>query len=227
ALSTKANYSDFDKNFPDGEWIVLAPPTGPDGKSSEGVSLTNVRIFAVSQAAMDAGKGEAIAKLLEWMASDEGYFLLGFGQEGVNYKKDDKGYITTTDIDPEKAYSHKSQQPLTQLRNMVFMNSDVELQSRYVKYQTANGRDMSPLAFLEAFSQQPWTEATGSAIVNPPASGADFTRFYSEGLVKFVLGQQPLNDQTWAEFVAGLDSLGAKDWEAVTKEVLINSGFLK
>ncbi|MBI5563570.1 MAG: extracellular solute-binding protein [Chloroflexi bacterium] len=227
ALSTKANYSDFDKNFPDGEWEVLPPPAGPDGKSSEGVSLTYVRIFAVSQAAMDAGKGEAIAKLLEWMASDEGYFLLGFGQEGVNYKKDDKGYITTKDIDPEKAYSHKSQQPLTQLRNMVFMNSDVELNARYVKYKTANGREMSPLAFLEAFSKQPWTEATGSAIVNPPASGADFTRFYSEGLVKFVLGQEPLTDETWAAFVAGLDSLGAKDWEAKTKEVLINSGFLK
>lgn len=227
ALSTKANYSDFDKNFPDGEWEVLPPPAGPDGKSSEGVSLTNVRIFAVSQTAMDAGKGEAIAKLLEWMASDEGYFLLGFGQEGVNYKKDDKGYITTKDIDPEKAYSHKSQQPLTQLRNMVFMNSDVELHARYVVYKTANGREMNPLAFLEAFSKQPWTEATGSAIVNPPASGADFTRFYSEGLVKFVLGQEPLTDETWAAFVAGLDSLGAKDWEAATKEVLINSGFLK
>ena len=114
ALSTKANYADFDKNFPDGEWVVLAPPTGPDGKSSEGESMTNVRIFAASKTAIDAGKGEAIAKLLEWMSSDEGYFLLGFGQEGVNYKKDDKGYITTEGIDPEKAYSAKSQQPLTQ-----------------------------------------------------------------------------------------------------------------
>jgi hypothetical protein len=26
ALSTQANYSDFDKNFPDGEWVVLPPP---------------------------------------------------------------------------------------------------------------------------------------------------------------------------------------------------------
>lgn len=227
ALSTKANYSDFDKNFPNGEWVVLPPPAGPDGKSSEGVSLTNVRIFAASKTAMDAGKGPAIARLLEWMSSDEGYFLLGFGQEGVNYKKDDKGYITTEGIDPEKAYSAKSQQPLTQLRNMVFMNSDVELHARYVVYKTANGRTMDPLSFLAAFSKQPWTETTGWAIINPPSNAADFTRFYSEGLVKFVLGQQPLNEQTWAEFINGLDGLGAKDWEAAAKETLKVSGFLK
>ena len=79
---------------------------------------------------------------------------------------------------------------------------------------------MNPLAFLEAFSKQPWTEATGWAIINPPSNGADFTRFYSEGLVKFVLGQQPLNEQTWTDFVNGLDGLGAKDWEASAKETL-------
>jgi putative aldouronate transport system substrate-binding protein len=227
ALSTKANYADFDKNFPDGEWVVMPPPTGPDGKSSEGLDMANARIYAVSQKAKDAAKTEAIAKLLEWMSSDEGYYLLGFGQEGVNYKKDDKGFVTTKDIPAEQAYTHKSQQPLTQLRNMVFNNNEVELNARYVPYKTANGRTMDPLAFFKAYGEQPWTEATGSAIINPPPGGADFNRFYSENLVKFVLGQQPLNEQTWAEFVAGLDGLGAKEYEAQAKETLLNSGFLK
>jgi putative aldouronate transport system substrate-binding protein len=227
ALSTKANYADFDKNFPNGEWVVLPPPTGPEGKSSEGVDLTNVRIFAMSQAARDAGKAEAIAKLLEWMEGEEGYYLIGFGQEGVNYKKDDKGFVTTKDLPAEQAYTHKSQQPLTQLRNMVFNNNEIELNARYVPYKTANGREMSPLKYLEQYRAQPWTEATGWSIVNPPPGGADFTRFYNENLVKFVLGQQPLNEQAWTEFINGLDGLGAKDYEAQAKETLQNSGFLK
>ena len=227
ALANKANYADFDKNFPDGEWVVLPPPTGPEGKSSVGVDLTNVRIFAVSQAAKDAGKGEAIARLLEWMESDEGYYLIGFGTEGVNYKKDDQGFVTTKDIDPEKAYTNKSQQPLTQLRNMVFNNNEIEMKARYVPHTTANGRTMDPLKYLEEYRVQPWTEATGWSIINPPPGGADFTRFYSENLVNFVLGQQPLNEQTWAEFIAGLDGLGAKEYEAQAKETLLNSGFLK
>ncbi|HSD84006.1 MAG TPA: extracellular solute-binding protein [Anaerolineae bacterium] len=227
ALSTKANYADFDKNFPDGEWVVLPPPTGPDGKSSEGVDLQNVRIYAVSQKAKDEGKTEAIAKLLEWMSSDEGYFLLGFGQEGINYKRDDKGFVTTKGIEPpENAYTHKSQQPLTQLRNMVFNNNEIELNARYVDYKTEKGRTMSPLKYLEEYRAQPWMEGTGTAIINPPPGGADFTRFYNESLVQFVLGQQPLNEQTWAEFLAGLDGLGAKDYEAQAKETLQKSGFL-
>ncbi len=227
ALSTKANYADFDKNFPDGEWVVLPPPTGPDGKSSEGVDLTNVRIFAMSQKAKDAGKAEAIARLLEWMESDEGYYLIGFGQDGVNYQKDDKGFVTTQGIDPEKAYTNKSQQPLTQLRNMVFNNSEVELNSRYVPYKTSNGRTMDPLQYLEQYRAQPWTEGTGWSIINPPPGGADFTRFYSENLVKFALGQQLLNEQTWNEFLTGLEGLGATDYETQARETLQNSGFLK
>ena len=68
---------------------------------------------------------------------------------------------------------------------------------------------------------------TGAAVISPPAHSADFTRFYSENIVKFVLGQQPLNEQTWEEFIAGLDSLGAKDLEAAALQELKTSGFIK
>jgi len=49
-----------------------------------------------------------------------------------------------------------------------------------------------------AFDAQPYTESTGAAIINPPSNAADFVRFYNENIQKFVLGQQPLNDKTWA-----------------------------
>jgi len=52
-------------------------------------------------------------------------------------------------------------------------------------------------------------------------------RFYNENLQKFVLGQQPLNDKTWADYLAGLDKLGAKDLEASAKKTLQQAGFLK
>ena len=60
---------------------------------------------------MDAGKGPAIAKLLEWMSSKEGYYLIGFGVEGVNYKLDKDGNVTTEGIDPKLAWTAKEQQP--------------------------------------------------------------------------------------------------------------------
>lgn len=227
ALICKSNYADFDKNFPEGEWMVLPPPKGPDGLSSEGAALTNARIFAVSQKAMDAGKGEAIARLMEWMTGDEGYYLLGFGEKGVNYNLDAEGNVTTEGIDPTLAYTAKEIQPLTQLRNMVFINSDVELKLRYVPWTTANGRTLDPLALWDEFGAQPWTEATGTAIINSPDNAADFRTFYDSGLVAFVAGQQPLNEDTWNEFLAGLDGLGAAEHEAEAKATLIASGFVE
>ena len=51
-------------------------------------------------------------------------------------------------------------------------------------------------------------------------------RFYNENLEKLVLGQQPLKDKTWADRVASLDKLGAKDL-ASAKKTLQQAGFLK
>ena len=64
-------------------------------------------------------------------------------------------------------------------------------------------------------------------MINPPSNAADFNRFYGENIVKFVLGQQPLDDAAWATFVAGMDKLGAKDLEAAAKKTLLQTGFLK
>lgn len=227
ALANKSNYADFDANFPDGQWIAMDAPTGPDGKSSMGVVAKTARIYAISQKAIDEGKGPAIARLLEWMASDEGYYLLGFGVEGVNYKLTDKGFITTEGLEDAAKWTSKEAQPLTQLANMVYIFTDVEMQARYVAYKTAAGRDMDPKAYYAEFLKQPFTQATGQSVINPPANAADFTRFYSENIVQFVLGQKPLDEASWAEFIAGLDSLGAKDLEASAKETLLETGFVK
>ena len=173
------------------------------------------------------GKGPAIARLLEWMASDEGYYLLGFGVEGENYVKDDKGYIIVEGIPAEKAWTAKETQPLTQLANMVYIFTDVEMQARYPAYKTQNGRDMDPKAYYAEFLKKPFTQATGAAVIDPPGNAADFIRFYSENLVQFVLGQKPLDETTWAEYIAGLDSLGAKELAVSAKETLLKTGFLK
>jgi putative aldouronate transport system substrate-binding protein len=162
------------------------------------------------------------------MASDEGYYLLGFGQKGVNYNLDDNGNITLDGLpDPAKAWTKAEMQPLTQLANMVYIFTPVELNARYPSYKTKNGRTMDPLAYYTAFTKQPYTQATGSAIVNPPSNAADFTRFYSENIAKFVLGQEDLDETTWSTFLAGLDGLGAKDLEASAKQALLGAGFIK
>jgi putative aldouronate transport system substrate-binding protein len=227
ALTNKSNYEPFDTNFPDAEWIPVAAPTGPNGDAYYGVYTGRGNIFAISQKAADAGKGEAIARLLEWMATD-GYYLLGFGEEGKNFIIDENGNISTEGLDPVEAYTAPERQPFTQLRNqLIFYNTEQEISARYPSYETINGRLMEPMKFLEFFQSQPWVDGRGVQVILPPANAADFDRFYNEGMLQFALGQKELSQETWAEYLAGLDSLGAADYEASAKQALIDAGLLK
>jgi putative aldouronate transport system substrate-binding protein len=227
ALTNKSNYEPFDTNFPDAEWIPVASPEGPNGDAYYGVYTGRGNIFGVSQKAVDAGKGEAIARLLEWIATD-GYFLMGFGEEGKNYIIDENGDISTDGLEPTEAYTAPERQPFTQMRNqLVFYNSEQEIRARYPSYETINGRTMEPMKFLQFFQSQPWTDGRAVQAILPPANAADFDRFYDEGILQFVLGQKELNEESWAEYLAGLDALGAADWEASSKQSLTDAGLLK
>ncbi|MCI0577763.1 MAG: extracellular solute-binding protein [Chloroflexi bacterium] len=227
ALTNQSNYAPFDENFPEGEWISLPAPTGPGGDASYGVYTGRGNIFAVSQQAADAGKGEAIARLLEWMATD-GYYLLGFGEEGVNFVFDANGNISTEGLDPTQAYTAPERQPFTQMRNqLIFYNTQEEINARYPTYQTLNGRTMEPMIFLGFFQNQPWVDGRGIQVILPPANAADFDRFYNEGLIQFVLGQVELNEENWAAYLAGLDGLGAVEYEASARQSLVDAGLLE
>jgi putative aldouronate transport system substrate-binding protein len=160
------------------------------------------------------------------MATD-GYMLIGFGEKGVNYNLDKDGNVTAEGIDPKLVWTAKEMQPLTQLRNMVYVNNALELKVRYPSFKTVSGRIQEPLAYRNGFDQQPYVESTGAAIINPPANAADFLRFYNENMIKFVLGQQPLDEKAWTDYVSGLDKLGAKDLEAAAKQTVQQAGFIK
>lgn len=227
ALTNQSNYAPFDENFPDAEWIPLPAPTGPNGDAYYGVYTGRGQIFAISQRAADAGKGEAIARLLEWMATD-GYYLMGFGEKDVNFVLDADGNFSTEGLDPAQAYTSPERQPYTQMRNqLIFYNAPAEISARYPNYEILNGRTMYPMTFLNYFQEQPWVDGRGIQVILPPDNAADFDRFYSEGLIQFVLGQKELNEQNWAEYLSGLDTLGASEYEASAKQSLIDAGLLQ
>jgi hypothetical protein len=53
-------------------------------------------------------------------------------------------------------------------------------------------------------------------------------RYYNENFQAFALGTKPLNDQTWSDFLKGLDAnVNAAKWEADTKALLQAAGVLK
>ena len=226
AFAAENNYSLFDRNFPNGEWIVIDPPVGPDGHSSVGVYTDAYRIYAVSTRAMRAGKGPAIARLLEWMSSEQGYFLLGWGEEGVNYVFDENGVPVTDGIpNPSLGFTLPTMQPITQLRNMVFYNSEVELLARFPTYRApTSGKTMSALTVLRDMQTRPWTSNIGGDAL--PAPNADLKRFYEQGVIEFLSGARQLTRSNWDAWVADFDRLNGVEWERTAIQAAEASGYL-
>ena len=230
ALAMKSNYPKFDQNFPNGEWIPLPPPKGPDGTAIYSNYGGIGNIFAISKKAADAGKGPAIAKLLEWMATDEGYYLLGFGVKGVNYNLDKDGAVTTDGLpDPKLAWDAEGTQSLTQMRNqLIFTNDPKEVKARYPDHKSINGRTISPMSFYQFFSTQKWLDSKPGNIIPKASNQADLLRYYNENFQAFALGTKPLNDQTWADFLKAVDTnVKANEWEATAKKTLQDAGYIK
>ncbi len=213
AFALENNYAPFDERFPDGEWIVIDPPEGPEGLKSVGIYTDQGhRIYAISKGAREKGKIEAIARLLEWMSSDEGYYLLGFGEEGVNYMRDSDGKITAEGLpDPSKAYTQKSFARYLQLRNMIFYNSEVELESRYPTWVSRNGKKMSAYAVLKDMQGRDWTPALGSEGL--PAPSAELKKYYEQGVLDFATGKRALIKENWQQWLNGFTRMGGNDWE--------------
>jgi putative aldouronate transport system substrate-binding protein len=227
ALSCSSNYHDFDVNNPHGKVVMIPPPKGPDGKSAVGAGPTSGNNWAVSKKALDSGKGQAIAKFLEWANSGEGYYALGFGQEGVNYKLDANGNISKEGLDANAAYDSKQSQRLLQMKWLAYKGSDPELHARYAAFKTGDGRDMDPLQYYKTANGSPWIDSSATQLIPPPSNSADVSRYISENLVQFVLGQKPLNDGSWKTFVDGLNGLGFQDYVSKAKDTLKTAGFLK
>ncbi len=213
AFASESNYKPFDKNFPDGEWLIINPPKGPKGDCSTGCFIQGYRITAISKEAEKNGKKEAIARLLEWMSSDEGYYLLGWGQKGINYTLNDKGVPVGDNLpDPSKSFAKSEQQNLTQLRAYIFYNSPVELYSRYPTYTTEySHKQMSALDVLYKMDKLPYTPAIGSDSM--PAPNADIKRFYEQGVLEFVTGKRPMTRQAWNDWIKQFKKIGAEQWE--------------
>jgi putative aldouronate transport system substrate-binding protein len=168
----------------------------------------------VSQNAADAGKKAKIAELLEWMSSDEGYFLLGWGVEGVNYVKDAEGVPTVTGLsDPSKGFTQPEIIPILQLKNLAYYNGGIEIKARYPAYTTEkSGKIMNPGAVLFDMQKRAWTPSIGSDTLPQPS--ADLKRFYEQGILEFLTGKRTLTKENWTAWVAEFDKLGGAQWDA-------------
>ena len=210
ALNAQNNYAPFDANFPDGSWTVIDPVKGPKGLASVGPSVRGLRIWCISQKAIDEGKGPAIADMFEWMSHDEGYLLCGWGREGIEYELKDGIPVSTPG---DAGFEGPVGQTYIQLRSMAFnYASDMELVSRYPVYTTKTShKQMSALWTLREMQKRHWTNANGEDSM--PVPSTDLKTFYEQGLAEFLTGKRELTKANWDAFIQQFDQMGGKAWE--------------
>ena len=227
AYSSENNYAPFDANFPNGYWLVTTPPVGPKGHSAVGVSVPQYQLNCVSARAMNQGKGNAIASMLEWFSTEEGYYLAGWGEKNVNYVLDANGVPTDEGMaDPSKFFTRPDIVTITQARRLVFYNGEVELMARYPDYMTPTShRLMSTMQVIRDFAKLPWINNSGADTLTKP--NADLERFYQQGLIEFVTGQRQLTPQNWAAWLAEFDRIGGLQWEKDGLAIAESSGYLQ
>ncbi len=199
----------------------IAAPTGPGNHRSMGTYANAGTLLVVSRKAMDAGKGQAIAKLLEWANSGPGYMQLVFGTKGLDYTLV-KGVPTVTNRNATERLTD------TQLKYLSLNGSTQELKARYATARYSDGRSVG-LSDLLAFTQRRnnWIDRSGDLVVPAAPNQADIDRYVSESLVQFVLGQRPLNDSSWKSFQDGLNGLNFTAYEKNAAAALRANGYLK
>jgi putative aldouronate transport system substrate-binding protein len=163
--------------------------TGPTGKSA----LRSMGNIAGSiQISANAKDPAAAIKLLDYMATDEGWELARYGIKGVHYNTIEDGFLP----EGQKAFDEKWLDPLSQivLRVDLFVKASASGKSdqQKLEYKYMKAALDYPL-FQDAFYGLPQTEEQKTL-------GSDLNQFEKDMFIKFVTGKEPLSN--WETYVA-------------------------
>lgn len=219
------NYQPFIQANPQGVLQIIDPPVGPTGKSAAGLYSQVGNMYGMSQKAADAGKGEAIARLLEWI-NGPGYDLTVFGEEGPGkgYTRDASGNIDVASINNTQAYI-----VYRQLTGWGIKGSPEEQKIRYAG-TTKQGGGVTLDVYkdvLQRSAELPKVDTTEFSPLPPapPEVSADLIRTINEGAFQFMTGQKPLSE--WDNYVKAVNAAGQADYTAQATKRAKEIGLIK
>jgi putative aldouronate transport system substrate-binding protein len=212
------NFDPFAKANPTGRLVDIPPPVGPGGKSAITAWAKVGNRYGMSQRAADAGKGEAIAKFLEWI-NGPGYLLTSFGEEGTMWKREGGKIV------PDQKNEFRIVRALS---GWSLKGSEEELRARYDQTNTfPNGQTIAVWDIVQRAAKNPKVDITDLQVLPPapPAQASDLSRLRAEAELQFATGQRPFSE--WDAYVQSLKAAGVDEWQQQAEARAREAGLLK
>jgi len=222
ALYCAAGYSAFIQANPTGNIQIIDPPVGPTGKSAVDFYSAVGQIYAMSKKAADGGKGEAVARLLEWL-NGPGYYITGFGAEGSTWHREGGKVVPG----PKPSLSADNL-TFIQLGSWTYKGTDEEFHLRFDNVTTyPNGQTVDVVALLDRTRKLAFTDITQFGVLPPPPAdkAADLLRTIAQDNLAFASGQKPFTD--WDAHVKTVKSVGLDDWQKLADKRARDVGLIK
>jgi len=190
---------------PEYNLAFMAPPAANVEGGRQSVAKTN--IVGSGYVIPNTGDEEGIAnafKFIDWLYTDEACELLSWGKEGETYEVVDgkKKYIISPDETIQVKYGVGTS-GLWQRMDKEAFEQTLTPENTAACYQT--------LEYSEDFVHPGWWLSFNEEESKIRAQYLEAVRSYSaEQMSKFLLGQTPVTDETWADFQAGLIEMGVE-----------------
>ena len=189
-LGRAAEIEQYKSINPEANWVQLAPPEGPGGRSERAVDAGFVpKLFAMSATLADAPeKLEAALKVLDYVSTTEGNRLVSYGVEGVHYEVVDGVVTALPALAEEGGYFWTFQ----------LTGRDDE------EYLAVKFPESAP--FIRFAKEQPRMKIYNGLVDVPETyNAADAQRYIGEQLLAFATGEEPI--ENYDEFLATLENV--------------------
>ncbi|MBO9605815.1 MAG: extracellular solute-binding protein [Paenibacillaceae bacterium] len=201
---------EMQKNFPKAQWVIAAPPQGPQGdRFYEVNAATDGNRYAISK---NAKNPELAVKWLDYLfASEQGQLLFNYGIEGVTYTMVNGKPQYTEEVTNNPKYPN----PSSVLGNygaagrfpQIIPPDALNQQSKILMPEASLKRLQDIKAFYRpAFPSVMSTSEEASAYAQRMA---DIDTYRQEMVAKFITGAEPLAN--FDKFVQTLKTMGIED----------------
>lgn len=203
-------------NDPEAEMIGLLPPIGPSGKPQTRRQMKQIKDSGSAAIAVNSTKKAEIAKLFNFIYSDEGRILMNFGVEGETYTVEN-GEIRYTDVimnDPE------GRAPADMLRKYGMAidfpySQDIGYENAFVSDEVKNIRAAYSEYILPALPSLKFTKEEQDT-VNQIMS--EINIYKEESLDAFLLGRKSIEE--FDQYVEKMNSMGLQTVLDIYNEAL-------